>query len=177
MSGAPLPPLGKPLIKEPIQIVAHSQGTMITLAALSDGMKFDGGVFLHSDLNKSAGPAEKLRLQKAFGNVTRHMYYVFDRADQAVTLAAPLLSNNSLMARSHESRGLGCRNGTSRSWSSCRPTCSPRSRDHRRHRPTSGPGPPDRCPDRRHTTSRRSAGLRSRTRRSARDRCGSVSRI
>ena len=72
--------------KEPIFIVAHSQGTMITLAALSKGMKIDGAVFLHSTLDKDAGKKENLSLQQAFGNVAHHIMYVYDRIDQAVTL-------------------------------------------------------------------------------------------
>lgn len=70
--------------KEPIFIVAHSQGTMITLTALEKGMEVDGLVLLNSPLNiNQDGRGD---LQKALQNVATKATFFWSPEDHVARL-------------------------------------------------------------------------------------------
>jgi RHS repeat-associated protein len=68
---------------EPINILAHSQGTMVTLAALQQGMKIDNAVFLNSCCSIEGAKNE---FDKAFPNVTGKITHYWSKRDKAVVL-------------------------------------------------------------------------------------------
>jgi RHS repeat-associated protein len=68
--------------KEPINIVAHSQGTLVTLAALDQGMKVDNVILLNSPLHIDT---EKAKLSRAVKNADKVVHF-WSKDDTVVPL-------------------------------------------------------------------------------------------